>query len=126
MPAVIASRSESFQLAYPFYKWANRSAFNFWVWQGLYATQFAALEFFFRGFMLAGLRKSFGPGAVFVMVVPYCMIHFGKPLPETLGAIVAGIPDSASVISSRARSSRSPSACSCSAVSNGRWRITAP
>jgi membrane protease YdiL (CAAX protease family) len=26
-----------------------------------------------------------------VMVVPYCMIHYGKPMPETLGAIVAGI-----------------------------------
>jgi membrane protease YdiL (CAAX protease family) len=25
------------------------------------------------------------------MIVPYCMIHYGKPLPETLGAIVAGL-----------------------------------
>jgi membrane protease YdiL (CAAX protease family) len=25
------------------------------------------------------------------MTVPYCMIHFGKPLPETLGAIFAGL-----------------------------------
>jgi uncharacterized protein len=23
--------------------------------------------------------------------VPYCMIHFSKPLPEALGAIVAGV-----------------------------------
>ena len=25
------------------------------------------------------------------MVVPYCMIHFGKPMAETIAAIVAGI-----------------------------------
>jgi membrane protease YdiL (CAAX protease family) len=88
---VVASRGEEFRLAYPFYKWANRSALDFWLWQALYATQFVALEFFFRGFMLAGLRRSFGAGAIFVMIVPYCMVHFGKPLPETLGAIVAGV-----------------------------------
>lgn len=32
-----------------------------------------------------------GSTAIFVMVVPYTMIHFTKPFPETLGAIVAGI-----------------------------------
>jgi membrane protease YdiL (CAAX protease family) len=41
--------------------------------------------------MLKGLEKSFGAGAVFVMIVPYCMIHYGKPMPETIGAIGAGI-----------------------------------
>ena len=25
------------------------------------------------------------------MTVPYCMIHFGKPMPETIAAIVAGV-----------------------------------
>jgi membrane protease YdiL (CAAX protease family) len=24
-------------------------------------------------------------------MIPYVMIHFGKPLPETLGAIIAGL-----------------------------------
>jgi uncharacterized protein len=28
--------------------------------------------------------------AIAVMVVPYTMIHFHKPFPETFGAIVAG------------------------------------
>jgi membrane protease YdiL (CAAX protease family) len=64
---------------------------HFLRWQVLYAAQFLALEFFFRGYMLQGLRHKFGYGAIFVMVVPYCMIHYPKPLPETLGAILAGI-----------------------------------
>ena len=32
-----------------------------------------------------------GSGAIFCMAVPYCMIHFGKPYLEAVGAIVAGI-----------------------------------
>ena len=80
-----------FYLTYPFYKWANRSPLDFWVWEALYALQFVSLEFFFRGFMLKTLRQRFGSGAIFVMVVPYCMIHYGKPMPETFGAIVAGL-----------------------------------
>ncbi|MCA9147548.1 MAG: CPBP family intramembrane metalloprotease, partial [Planctomycetales bacterium] len=50
-----------------------------------------ALEFFFRGFMIHGTKRQFGPYCVLVMMVPYCMIHFTKPLPETFGAIIAGV-----------------------------------
>ena len=32
-----------------------------------------------------------GKMAVIVPLIPYVMIHFGKPFPETLGAIVAGL-----------------------------------
>ncbi|MCX5748271.1 MAG: hypothetical protein NT062_37945, partial [Proteobacteria bacterium] len=46
----LASRSEEFRLTYPFYRLANRSAFDLWTWELLYAAQFVALEFFFRGF----------------------------------------------------------------------------
>ena len=91
-PAVIvAAQTDSFGKTYPFYKLANRSAFDFWVWQALYALQFLSLEFFFRGFILKACAPRFGSGAIFVMIVPYCMIHFGKPMAETLGAVIAGI-----------------------------------
>lgn len=92
LPLVFAaSRTDAFLATYPFYKDANRSWFDLLAWEGLYALQFISLEFFFRGFMLRGLADRFGSGAIFVMIVPYCMIHFGKPMPETLGAIVAGL-----------------------------------
>lgn len=92
LPFVIwMSTTKSFQHTYPFYKLANRSSFDFWAWEGMYAVQFLALEIFFRGFMLHGLGRHIGSKAIFVMAVPYCMIHYGKPLPETLGAIFAGI-----------------------------------
>ncbi len=92
LPAVlIAANTDSFKLTYPFYKLANRSSFDFWAWQGMYWVQFISLEFFFRGFLLKALAPRFGSGSIFVMLIPYCMIHFGKPLPETLGAIIAGL-----------------------------------
>jgi uncharacterized protein len=91
-PAVyLASKTSSFQHTYPFYKQANRSSFDFWAWEGLYALQFLSLEFFFRGFLLQGLRRAMGSNAIFVMIVPYCMIHYGKPMAETMGAIGAGV-----------------------------------
>jgi membrane protease YdiL (CAAX protease family) len=92
LPAVIiASTTDQFRHTYPFYRMANRSQFDLWSWETLYAAQFLSLEIFFRGFLLQGLRRALGSNAIFVMIVPYCMIHYGKPMTETLGAIGAGV-----------------------------------
>lgn len=86
-----ASLTEAFQKKYPFYKLSTRSLTDFFAWETAYSLQFVALEFFFRGFLLFGLARRFGSAAIPIMAVPYCMIHFGKPLPETIGAIGAGL-----------------------------------
>ncbi|HSO39183.1 MAG TPA: CPBP family intramembrane glutamic endopeptidase [Labilithrix sp.] len=92
VPAMfIVSSAPDFATYYPFYKSSTRSWFDFLVWEAMYFAQFFALEMFFRGFWLGALRRSFGSGAIFAMAVPYCMIHFGKPYLEAVGAIVAGI-----------------------------------
>jgi membrane protease YdiL (CAAX protease family) len=88
---ILASLTPSFRDTYPFYRLANRSYADLAIWEALYAAQFVSLEFFFRGFLLRGLRPALGANAIFVMLVPYCMIHFGKPFPETLGALGAGL-----------------------------------
>lgn len=87
------STTASFQAKYPFYDLSEGEALwpNFWIWEALYFLQFFALEFFFRGFMVHGLKHRFGIYSVLVMMIPYCMIHFGKPLPETIAAIIAGL-----------------------------------
>ena len=87
----VSRNDEGFQTYYPFYHQAGRSWFDFGCWELLYAAQFFSLEFFFRGFWLRAMKRSMGSYAIFAMVVPYCMIHFGKPFPETLAAIAAGI-----------------------------------
>jgi len=92
LPLVLGvAQLESFQQTYPFYKYANQSLERFLWWEALYALQFVALEFFFRGYMLKGLSHKFGSGAIFVMIVPYCLVHYPKPVTETLSAVVAGL-----------------------------------
>lgn len=87
---VIASFSSSFLHRYPFYSGTGHSWAEFFLWESAYGFQFVTLEFFFRGFMVLALARYLGAYAVFAMVIPYTMIHFAKPLPECLGAIIAG------------------------------------
>ncbi len=90
---VLVSFDTHFQHTYPFYRLGEGEALwpRFWIWECLYFLQFLSLEFFFRGFLVHGTKHRLGYASIFVMMVPYCMIHFGKPMPETFGAIIAGI-----------------------------------
>jgi membrane protease YdiL (CAAX protease family) len=60
------------------------------VHEGFYLLIFVSGEAFWRGFLSFSLERDFGLYALALMIVPYVTAHFGKPLPETLGAIVAG------------------------------------
>ena len=63
-----------------------------WVaFEAIYFLQFLAVEYFFRGFMVLGLKPALGRAAILVMLAPYCMIHFHKPGLEALGAVGAGL-----------------------------------
>ncbi len=86
----VISLLSSFQAKYPLYDFAILGGWHFWGFHLFYGLQFLGLEAFFRGYMLFGLYPRLGNHAVAVMMIPYVMIHFGKPLPETLAAIVAG------------------------------------
>lgn len=92
IPAVLVVAHEpDFGNYYPFYKLSSRSWWDFLLWEAMYFVQFFALELFFRGWMLAAVRRTLGASAIFAMAVPYCMIHYGKPYLEAHGAIVAGV-----------------------------------
>lgn len=94
VPVVIwASFSPAFLSKYPFYDLLPGEGLwpNMWIWWVMYAAQFVALEFFFRGFLVHGLKWRMGYAAIFVMVIPYNMIHFAKPLAEAFGAILGGV-----------------------------------
>jgi membrane protease YdiL (CAAX protease family) len=92
LPVVwIVSLAPSFTSFYPMYGLAGRSWADLLMWEGLYAGQFVALEFFFRGFLVGGLSRSMGIFAVPVAVLPYMMLHFSKLLPEAAASVVAGL-----------------------------------
>ena len=94
MAAFIASLTSSFADKYPFFKiftdepYLGRAII---YWEIIYIFQFFCLEFFFRGFLIQSLKPSLGFYSIFVMTIPYCMIHFGKPGAEALAAIIAGV-----------------------------------
>lgn len=88
---LVVARQPDFGNYYPFYKLSSRSWLDFLSWEAMYFLQFLGLEFFFRGWMLAALRRALGASAIFAMALPYCMIHYGKPYLEAHGALVAGI-----------------------------------
>lgn len=50
-----------------------------------------AWEFIWRGFMLFGLEKKFGYYSVLMQMIPFVILHNGKPFLETFGAIFGGI-----------------------------------
>ncbi len=49
-----------------------------------------ALEFMFRGFILFGLKEKYGDGAIFIQMMPFAILHIGKPVVETVGCIFSG------------------------------------
>jgi membrane protease YdiL (CAAX protease family) len=95
MPLVyLMSLTPGFAAKYPFLRIYDGSPYlstTLLIWELIYFLQFFGLEFFFRGFLLHSLKPSIGIYSIFVMMVPYCMIHWGKPLPEAFAAIFAGL-----------------------------------
>ncbi len=89
--AYFASYRSDFLNHYPFYDLAQRSIVDLLLWECIYIAQFVFLEFFFRGFLLHSCQRRFGATALFIMVVPYVMIHFSKPWLEASGALLFGL-----------------------------------
>ena len=88
--AIIASFGDDFSKHYPFYNRAHRSWFDLLSWEVIYVLQFIAVEFFFRGYLVNGLKRQFGSLSIAVMCLPYLMLHFPKLWPESFGAILFG------------------------------------
>ena len=47
-------------------------------------------EFVFRGWLLFGYARKFGPEAIWLQAVPFALAHIGKPEVETLSTIFGG------------------------------------
>jgi membrane protease YdiL (CAAX protease family) len=86
-----ASSSSSFVKTYPLLQRTKESWNLFFIFEaGLFLYVFA-WEFIWRGFMLFGLEEKFGYYAVLIQMIPFVILHNGKPFIETFGAIIGGI-----------------------------------
>jgi membrane protease YdiL (CAAX protease family) len=64
---------------------------TFLIYESAYALYFVGWEFFHRGFLTIGLQPVFGWYAVFIVAIPFGIMHVGKPFPEAYGAVIASI-----------------------------------
>ena len=69
-----------------------RTAWNlFFIYEAGMLIYMFAWEFIWRGFTLFGLEEKFGYYAVLIQMIPFVILHNGKPMAETFGAILGGI-----------------------------------
>jgi hypothetical protein len=85
------SQRPDFRATYPFYRVYGKYGWDLVAFEAAYFLQFLAVEYFFRGFLVLGLKPTLGRASILVMLAPYCMIHFHKPMLEAFGAIGAGL-----------------------------------
>ena len=100
-PVIYAvSFSADFIDYYPTYKRAGGAMFALFynipeavskiIFEVFYISDFVYTELFFRGFLIIGFTKLLGKNAVIPMVAAYAVLHFGKPLGETIGSVFGG------------------------------------
>src|SRR5579859_2019752 len=83
--------TSDFQDYYPIYSDADRSLRMFLVYELSYFVYFVAWEFFFRGFLTFTLEPTLGGWVVFVQMLPFMCMHFGKPAAEAASSIAGGL-----------------------------------
>jgi uncharacterized protein len=88
----IASASPAFQAVYPHSHIVRGDWTLFLIYEAAFILYFIGWEFIWRGYMLFGLLPHTGATvAVLAQMIPFVILHYGKPVPETIGAIAAGI-----------------------------------
>jgi hypothetical protein len=88
---LVAARTPAFAGQYPLTDGATKSWPLFWMYEAAYAAYFVSWEYVFRSFLLFGLYRRIGLHAIYFQMMPFALLHFGKPQAETMGSIFAGI-----------------------------------
>lgn len=90
---ILGSHMPQVRAEYPLSKLVQDNASVFLLYEFSYVLlYYVGWEFFFRGYMLFGLREKFGDAyAILLQVIPSALLHFNKPESEFLGSIVLGI-----------------------------------
>jgi len=89
----IASKMPSLRVEYPLAKSLLTDQTHLFVYETAYVLfYYVAWEFFFRGFILFGLKDRFGAvNAILIETISSCLVHIDKPEGEIIGSIVVGI-----------------------------------
>jgi uncharacterized protein len=86
------ARSPEFLRYYPMYKPAAAAWTTFFYYEGTQLVYMFGWEFLFRGYLFFATRREIGTvPALLLQMVPFAMLHAGKPELEAYGSIPAGI-----------------------------------
>jgi membrane protease YdiL (CAAX protease family) len=66
-------------------------SFNFFSYFVTSCISLAASEFIYRGFLLFGLKEKFQEGSILLQMIPFALLHIGKPELETVSTLLTGI-----------------------------------
>jgi len=61
------------------------------LYEGALLLYMAGREFFFRGFLLFGLKETMGDAAIYLQVIPYSIMYLHRPGVKALASIPATI-----------------------------------
>ena len=81
----------SFSESYPTLSSARENWMAFMFFEAALLLYMLAWEFIWRGYMLFGLEEKFGYYTVLVQMLPFVILHNGKPVLETFGAIIGAV-----------------------------------
>ncbi|MDD3656361.1 MAG: CPBP family intramembrane metalloprotease [Atribacterota bacterium] len=65
--------------------------FDYYEFFSLTVPTLLAWEYLLRGFILFGLKERFGKASIIIQMVPFVLLHLGKPEVETLSCIITGL-----------------------------------
>jgi len=85
------TKSSNFSQYFPLMQNAKYDIYVFLIYEIFLILFVFSWEFIFRGFILFGLEKKFGFYAIFIQLIPYVLLHSGKPLLETFASIFGGL-----------------------------------
>ncbi len=86
-----ASSQPDFAAKYPHLKSAREYWSIFLIYEIGMLTYMFSWEFIWRGYMQFGLEEKFGYYAILIQMIPFVILHNGKPEIETFSAILGGI-----------------------------------
>ena len=87
----VLSADPAFQAQYPHLQQAAFSWPTFFVYEALFLFYWLGWEYLWRGFVLFGTARAFGPLAIFVQTVPFALLHASKPPAEAYLSILGGV-----------------------------------
>lgn len=87
-----ASQDPQFLAKFPINPQAGSSGSMFALHAVTYGLFYVGWEFYFRGFLLFGLRDSLGAAnAVLIQTLASALLHIGSPAAESFGAVLGGL-----------------------------------